>query len=443
MKKQILALVLIAFYVSLPIVADDSADPNALDTLPEYLRSAMAGNAGLKSRFSEYKAALAQVPQARTLEDPKFTYGYFIEEVETRVGPQKNRFSLMQSFPWFGKLEARTDAAAAAARAAGKRFEAARLEVLAKTKSAYFEFAYLGRAVEIARANHELLKHFEEVAQARYRTGMGTHPDIIRAQIELAMFEDELITLQRTQKPMVAKINAQLNRSAELDLPWPKQPEMPDEQIDEARIITLLQQQNPELSAMDFEIAAARSRADLAQKRYWPDVTLGVDWIQTDPARMPGVYGSGRDPIIAMVTINLPLWTDSYNAGVQQARSMELKAAQTKTQMENNLASEAAELMFGIEDSRRKATLYQSVLIPKAKEMLDVSEQAYRTGSIDFLNLIDAQRKVLTFELAYERMLADHLVKTARLEALLGGILPAKEKITLEQKETTASGKQE
>jgi outer membrane protein TolC len=432
MKKQILALVLIAFCVSLPIVADDSADPNAPDTLPKYLRSAMAGNAGLKSRFSEYKAALAQVPQAHALDDPQFTYGYFLEKMETQ---EEHRFGIMQTFPWFGKLQARTDAAAATARAAGKRFESARLEVLAKTKSAYFEFAYLGRAVAIARANLDLLKHFEEVAQARYRTGMGTHPDIIRAQIELALFEDELVTLQRTKKPMVAKVNAQLNRSAELDLPWPPQATMPPERIDEARIIARLQEKNPELSALAFEISAARSQAELAQKRYWPDITLGLERMQMDtPNRMPDAY-------LATISINLPLWTESYNAGVQQARSMELKAAQSKTQMENNLASEAAELMFGVEDSRRKATLYQSVLIPKAKEMLDVSEQAYRTGSIDFLNLIDAQRKVLTFELAYERALADHLVNTAQLEALLGGILPAKEENTQKQMETTTSEK--
>src|SRR5690554_4183235 len=110
---------------TMPLHAADPLDPNLPVTLTDYVRVAMAKNAGLQSRFSEYKAALAQVPQARALDDPMFTYGYFIQEVETRVGPQKHRLGLMQRFPWFGKIEARTDAAAAAARAAGRRFEAA------------------------------------------------------------------------------------------------------------------------------------------------------------------------------------------------------------------------------------------------------------------------------------------------------------------------------
>jgi hypothetical protein len=54
--------------------------------------------------FETWKAAIEQVPQARALPDPKFTYGYFIREVETRVGPQQQKFEIMQIFPWFGTI---------------------------------------------------------------------------------------------------------------------------------------------------------------------------------------------------------------------------------------------------------------------------------------------------------------------------------------------------
>lgn len=415
-----LILITTAFLIAASTVF--AADPNAPVTLPEYIRLALADNAGLQSRFSAYKAALAQVPQAQALDDPTFSYGYWLKQMETQ---EKQRFGIMQMFPSLGTLEARTDAAAASARAAGRRFEAARLEAIAQTKTAYYEFAYLGRANQIAQANLELLRHFEQVVQARYRTAAGTHPDIIRAQIELAMLEDELITLGRKKKPAVAMINAILNRTPESDLPWPVQEAMPGQMVDESQVIAALMDNNPELSAMSFEIAAARSRIELSQKRSLPNITLGLEWMQMDKASMPG--GHRRDAYLAMVSVNLPIWTSRYNAGVQEARSMALSTLQSKTQKESDLASRAAELMFAVEDTRRKTTLYQSVLIPKAKEMLEVSEQAYRSGSIDFLSLIDAQRKLLEFELTYERTLADHLVSMAQLEALAGGFVPAKE----------------
>ena len=303
-------------------------------------------------------------------------------------------------------------------------FRSARLETLAQTRTAYYEFAYLGRANQIAQANLDLLRHFEQVVQARYRTAAGTHPDIIRAQIELAMIEDEMITLRRKKKPAAAMVNAVLNRAAELDLPWPQQSPMPAEPVDETQVIAAMLDNNPELSAMSFEIAAARHRVELAHKRYRPDVTLGLEWMQMDKASMAG--GHRRDAYLATVSINLPLWTSRYNAGVTEARAMALSTLQNKTQLESDLAAQAVELMFVIEDTRRKATLYQAVLIPKTKEMLDVSEQAYRAGGIDFLNLIDAQRKLLEFELAYERTRADHLTGLAGLEALVGGTVPVK-----------------
>ena len=65
----------------------------------DYLAYAALNNAGLKAAFEQWKAAVEQVPQAESLPDPKFTYGYFINEVETRVGPQRQKFGIMQVFP--------------------------------------------------------------------------------------------------------------------------------------------------------------------------------------------------------------------------------------------------------------------------------------------------------------------------------------------------------
>jgi cobalt-zinc-cadmium efflux system outer membrane protein len=105
------------------------ADANAPQTLSEYLRYAALNNAGLKAAFEEWKAALEQIPQAKALPDLRFTYRYLIESVETRVGPQRQRFSLLQTFPWFGKIAARTDAAAAVAKAAQQRYEGGKLQL--------------------------------------------------------------------------------------------------------------------------------------------------------------------------------------------------------------------------------------------------------------------------------------------------------------------------
>jgi cobalt-zinc-cadmium efflux system outer membrane protein len=389
-------------------------------TLSDYLRVAALNNAGLKAAFEQWKIAVEQVPQARSLPDPKFTYGYFIQEVETRVGPQRNRVEVMQTFPWFGKIEARTDAAAAAAKAARQRYEAAKLKLFFEVKDAYYEYAYLAGAIQIAEDNLELIKHFEQVARTKYTAAAIGQPDVIRAQVELARLEDHLKTLEELRTPIVARLNASLNRQSLDMLPWPRKEEFQATPISREKVIASLKAQNPELQALDFERQAAASRVELAKKNYWPDVGVGLGWIDTGPAMNPGTPDSGKDPVILMFTMNVPIWRDRYAAVERQAKADVLKTAQQKTQTENMIIARTERVLYDYQDSDRKAKLYGDVLVPKAEELLGASETAYRGGALDFLSLINAQQKLLEFQLRYERSVADNQQRRAELEMLVG-----------------------
>jgi len=224
MKRQCFLTIGVVVFIFIPPLwaSQQPGDANNLQTLGDYLRFASLSNAGLKAKFEQWKAALEQIPQAKALDDPKFTYSHFIEEVETRVGPQKNKFGIMQVFPWFGKIEARTDVASANAKAARQRYEAAKLKLFWQVKDAFYEFTYLATAIDIAKENLELLQHFEEVVRTKYRAAMATHPDIIRAQVELAKLEDVLKSLEQLREPTVTRLNSILNRPSDAKLTWPK-----------------------------------------------------------------------------------------------------------------------------------------------------------------------------------------------------------------------------
>ena len=401
------------------------AGTESLVTLPDYLRHAALNNAGLKAAFEQWKAAIEQVPQAKSLPDPKFTYGYFISEVETRVGPQRQKFEIMQTFPWFGVIEAQTDQAAAQAKAAHKRYEAKKLELFEQVKYAFYEYSYLAEAIEITKQNLELVTHFEEIARSRYTTAITSHPDIIRAQIELAVLEDRLKSLKELRPAIIAKLNSILNRPASSDLPWPKSPEYQPISISFPQLYAIITKNNPELAALDYDIEAARNKEKLAQKKSYPNIGIGVGYIDTAHALASGVADSGNDPVIAMISLTLPIWTDNYKAARRQARAQLHQKTHEKTQMENTFAGQAQQFLYEFEDSKRKIKLYKDVIVPKAEEMLVASESAYQAGTIDFLSLIDAQRMLLKYQLHYERVMAENAQKLAKIEMIAGTQLPA------------------
>ncbi len=396
------------------------SDPNVPQTLPEYLKYAALHNAGLKAAFEEWKAALEEIPQAGALPDPRFTYGYFLEEIETRVGPQRQRVSLTQAFPWFGTIEAREDAAAAGAKAAKQRFEAAKLQLFYQVKDAFHEYLYLRRAIEIARENLELVRHFEEVARAKYIAATAQHPDIIRAQMQLAVLEDKVKELEELQAPIVARLNAVLNPVRPIELPWPVGRQMDTPDIDREELLAILVRENPRLQAKDFELLDAQSRIELAKKKFYPDLGVGVDWIDTDDAMTSGVPDSGKDPVILMFTMNLPVWRKSYQGAQQQARARARRTQFERKDLENNLLAQAAGVLYAFEDSGRKIALYEDRLVPQAEELVGASETAYTAGTIDFLSLIDAQQTLLRHQLLLERARATRQQRLAELEMLAG-----------------------
>jgi len=59
-------------------------------------------------------------------------------------------------------------------------------------------------------------------------------------------------------------------------------------------------------------------------------------------------------------------------------------------------------------------------LVSKAEELVWASEEAYRSGAIDFLSLIDAQQMLLKYTLDHERAITNNQQKLAELEMLIG-----------------------
>ena len=391
--------------------------------LPDYLAYAALNNPGLEAAFNRWKAALERAPQASALPDPRFSYGYFIREVETRVGPQEQRVGVAQMFPWPGKRHLRETAAEQGAQAAQQQYEAVRLRLFDEARQAYYELYFLGRAIAVTTENLELLKYLEQVARAKYESGTALHGDVIKAQVELDKLRDRLRTLEDVRAPVTARLNSALNRPAGAPLPLPAVLTPGEPPADAVVLAARLAQTNPDLRGLDFMAAKEKAEIDLAKKEFYPDVTLGLDYTDTGSARMPGVTDSGKDAVMLSLAVNVPIWREKYRAGVREATSRRAATLLERRDRENRLATELELALFKFKDSERKVALYRDALIPKADLNLRVVQRAFEAGKADFLSLIDAERALLEFQLTYERARADRELGLAAVDRLTGGAL--------------------
>ena len=133
---------------------------------------------------------------------------------------------------------------------------------------------------------------------------------------------------------------------------------------------------------------------------------------------------SGQDVWMVSLSMNLPIWRAKYAAGEREARARYQAAVAARVQQENSLVSTVQRTLFEHRDAERKISLYRDVLIPKARESIGSTERAFRAGSASFLDLVDAERSLLEFELSFERALASRAQRLAELEMLVGRTLP-------------------
>ncbi|MDX9857629.1 MAG: TolC family protein [candidate division Zixibacteria bacterium] len=393
---------------------------DSTSTLADYLAVAMERSPRLRSAYNRWIADLKKSDHVGALPDPMFNYAYFIENVETRVGPQEQRFGVRQSFPWFGTLGAKEDMAFAMSQASYQRFEAAKYELYYDVKSAFYDYYFLGQDLQITSENFELLKFWESVAQSKYKVGLKQHPDVIKAQVELGKLEDHLQTLREQVEPKAARLRAWLNLPGDVEIPVPQSITVAEVPLVEDSVVAIITRHNPNLRALDRIIESRRAEERLAGKQTMPSFSIGVDYIQTGEAINPDMSESGKDPWMIGASVSLPIWFGKNSARKKEAEARRRAAEYNLKDSENQLVAVSERLLFEYSDALRKTRLYRDGLVPKAEQSLNAIYAAYQAGETDFLNVLDAQRQLLDFQLTVAREQTRLATKRAQLEMLSG-----------------------
>lgn len=389
--------------------------------LESFLRLAAENHPGLKAAFERSNAAAAAVAREKGWPDPVLSYGWYIEPVQTAVGPQQHRIGLSQTIPWFGELSARGTASEREALAAEQDLRSAQLALFERVADAYYEYAYLAESISITRDNLALLAQQETVARTRYRTNSASYSDLIKAQVEQGTLQDRLRSLEDHQGALAARLNESLGLDPLGPVPWPVSldpPQWTPPAPDEVR--ARLDTDNPDLQSLDHRIEAARSTVEVEGRRAMPDFNVGIQTILTGESDLTSFDGQGKDAWVATFSMSLPLWRGQYRGAQDAARARGRMLEHESRRVHNDLLARAEEALFGLRDAERKIALYGGSLLPKARQALDATARAFQTGDASFLDYVDAQRTLLSFQLDHARARADYGERVLEVARLAG-----------------------
>ncbi len=390
-------------------------------SLGQYVEEALAHNDGLASSQAAFHAAQERVRRTGVLPDPVLGVQYYLEPVETRTGPQEAAISLSQKVPWPTKLSAQKEEVRLKSAIAESRLQEAQLKVVRQVKEIYIAFAFNAEARRITGEGLELLRYFESVALTRYSAGKLEYGNVLKIQVERARLEEKQRSLQDQIIPLQVQLNSVLGASREIARQSPEKLPAIAMNLDEDALYNLARQKSPKLAGAQKDVMRAKSSLETAESDFYPDLAFSLKTIITDEADYAdNIPDSGDDPVIAGITLSIPLFRDRRHGAVAEKRQ-EIRAARGKrTQKIRDLDAAIDQGLFRYRDAQRRQSLYQESIIPKVRQEVEVGLQAFQDGRRSVLSLLDAEKNLLEFELGQRRAQADQALEVARLEELVG-----------------------
>lgn len=437
------------------------------EELRAYLLEAGQNHPGLEMRYEQWLATLETVSQAKSFDDPMFSYGQFLQSDTGRF-----KVALDQKFPWFRTRKVRGEQAAEEAEAALDRLYGERNRVFADVKRAYFEYAFLAESIRVLGSQIEILGYVRETAEARYALGMAAQDDVIRAQMAQTELEDRRDGLEQYRPTLSAQLCEAVGRDTIEELPWPEPVESPPSPPPAPIVSARLRVANPDLAALDHLVQSRQKGVVLAKKKGYPDFTFGIEYTELGrpPTRRPDrpypatlnalarqttnlqnqsggpafqvnatsfidLYSvatanepiayprSPEDNLMVSVKVNVPIWRKRVKAGVEEARHLEQAARHQKRREANALDAAARQAHYEIADAQRRLGVLEDTLVVQARQIYESLQTAYAVGQegADFLDVLDSVKKMLDFELEQAQVTRNLHVAAAQLELLLGG----------------------
>ncbi|PHR54165.1 MAG: transporter [Arcobacter sp.] len=393
-------------------------------SLQSATQKALSDNPSLSQIQARYEAMKEIPSQKSSLPDPVLSIGGMNFPTDTFDRSQEAMTQVTvgfsQSFPFPGKLDLKEEIADFEARAALYAVDELRLRLINNVSKTWWQIFYFDRALDTVNVNQTLLRQLIEVAKTKYQTGKGLQQDVLLSQLELSKLINQKIQIKALRKNEDIKLHILMGNSPLESIILEKDIDKNLAPLkDEKSLYLLAEKFRPILKLKEQKISASTSRVNLAKKDYYPDFKVSVLY----GSRIGhNAIGEERSDLFSMMLgIKIPLYAASKQDSALQEQ-LSKKQANTFA-----LSHERLKMMENISKARNdyrqykeQLLLFETGIIPQAKQTLDSMLSGYQVDKVDFLNLVRSQVTLFNYELQYWKALAQAKQALLDVQAYVG-----------------------
>lgn len=386
-------------------------------TVDDVLAIARRLSPDLAARALDTEAALARVEVAGSLPDPMLRVTS--DEIDRTSGPRQNKMIYMveQEFPLWGKRDLKRDQATAEVARSRADTRATEAELIEKVKVTFAQYYQADRAIRTTKDLHRVVHDIARVSRERYAQGRGSQQEVYKAEVELTRLSTELVRLETKRRGAAARLNALLTRPVDAPLAAPtKLRSLPaPAALSPAVLIEQARRSNPGLAAQDAQIAAAAAGRELADRAWYPDITLSAAAIDRT--------GNGPPGYMAGIGLKVPLQWGLRRAQQREA-SAQVGAAQARRQaLELQIRGELGEATAALAGSRKTGDLIRTQLLPQSEALLRSGVAGYALAKVELADVLRAEHDLANLRVELLNTELEQQRQLALIERLIGGDL--------------------
>jgi outer membrane protein TolC len=386
-------------------------------TLDSVLSIARRLSPALAARALDTEAAQARVMMARSLPDPQLQV--MSDDGDRTSGPRLNRmiYGVQQDIPLWGRRDLRRQAAEADVGQMQAQARDADAALTERVKIAFARYYAAWQAVHRTEDLHKAMHGVAQVARERYAEGRGQQAEVFRAEVDTTRVATDIVRQEADLRTSQGQLNALLLRPADARLAAPERLRtLPDlHAADVERLAQRARQGNAVLAADAAALTGAAANRRLADKTWYPDVTLGASAI--------GRSGWGPAGYQAWIGMKIPLQAGLHDGEIRQAAA-QAQAAQARLDAnEQQIRSDLAEAVAAYEGSRRTADIIGRQLLPQAEALVRSGAAGYAVDRVDLASVLRSEHDLSDIRLQRLAAEFDSQRQLAAIERLIGGDL--------------------
>ena len=320
----------------------------------------------------------------------------------------------------FGRIRHAYGGAIATAQAAEADLRSVRLSLAGDVATDYFQLRALDTQTQILRHSLDLRREQVRLNQERFDAGSGDPLALQRARTEVSNTEADLADATR-QRANAENTLAALCGEAASDFRLPMRPlgEHAPPPIPAGLPADLLAHR-PDVAAAERQVAAASEAIGVAKAGFLPTFT-----IQGSVGFETGDYNKAFDAesreLRVMPTVNVPIFEGGRNtANLRATRAVFEQATSSYRNTVLNAYRDAENALADLHGRATQAEA-QADAARSAQEVLDLTSDRYGKGAIDYFDVVDAERSLLSIQLGAAQTLNARYSATVALVRALGG----------------------